>query len=174
MAGTILEGLRAGKCTLIAEIGVNYYDIAVKEGITDMEAAKLMCRKAQEAGIHAVKFQTYKAGTLAAHDSPSYWDRSEEPTASQYELFKKFDHFGEAEYVQLKEYCDEIGIEFLSVGHIGVAGIMSGGHHKGQAVRRGVPNDGSEPKPIGIAAVGPVQKPQDRKLMIHLKILFYR
>ncbi len=114
MAGNIIERISRGQFTLIAEIGVNYYDIAVKEGISNMEAAKLMCREAMDAGIHAVKFQTYKAGTLAAHDSPSYWDRSEEPTASQYELFKKFDSFGEKEYRELKSYCDEIGIEFLS------------------------------------------------------------
>lgn len=111
---TIMKRLEEGKFVLIAEIGVNYYDIATKEGITPMEAAKLMIRKAKEAGIHAVKFQTYKAGTLAAKASPYYWDITEEPTTSQYELFKKFDSFGYEEYKELKEYCDGIGIEFLS------------------------------------------------------------
>lgn len=111
---TIMQRLEDGKFVLIAEIGVNYYDIATKEGITPMEAAKLMVKKAEEAGIHAVKFQTYKAGTLAAKASPYYWDITEEPTTSQYELFKKFDSFGYEEYKELKEYCDEIGIEFLS------------------------------------------------------------
>ncbi len=111
---TIMKRLGEGKFTLIAEIGVNYYDIATKEGITPMEAAKLMIREAKDAGIHAVKFQTYKAGTLAAKASPYYWDINEEPTTSQYELFKKFDSFGYDEYRELKEYCDEIGIEFLS------------------------------------------------------------
>lgn len=114
MAGNIIERVKKGQFTLIAEIGVNYYDIAAKEGISNMEAARLMCKEAKDAGIHAVKFQTYKAGSLAAHDSPSYWDRSEEPTASQYELFRKFDSFGEKEYRELKEYCDSIDIEFLS------------------------------------------------------------
>ncbi|MCR5773743.1 MAG: N-acetylneuraminate synthase family protein [Lachnospiraceae bacterium] len=114
MESTIVERLKAGKFVLIAEIGVNYYDIAEKMGISEMEAAKLMIEKACEAGIHAVKFQTYKAGTLAAKESPSYWDRTEEPTASQYELFKKFDSFGEAEYRELKNYADSLGIEFLS------------------------------------------------------------
>lgn len=109
-----MDRLSEGKFTLIAEIGVNYYDIAVKEGITPMEAAKLMIKEAKGAGIHAVKFQTYKAGTLAAKASPSYWDLTEESTTSQFELFKKFDSFGEAEYRELKEYSDEIGIEFLS------------------------------------------------------------
>ncbi len=111
---TIMSRLAEGRFVLIAEIGVNYYDIATKEGITPMEAAKLMIREAKEAGIHAVKFQTYKAGTLAAKASPYYWDITEEPTQSQYELFKKFDSFGLGEYRELKEYSDEIGIEFLS------------------------------------------------------------
>ncbi|MDO4188087.1 MAG: N-acetylneuraminate synthase family protein [Lachnospiraceae bacterium] len=111
---TIIDRLSEGKFTLIAEIGVNYYDIAVKENITPMEAAKLMIKEAKGAGIHAVKFQTYKAGTLAAKASPSYWDLSEESTTSQYELFQKFDSFGYEEYKELKEYSDEIGIEFLS------------------------------------------------------------
>ena len=110
----IIENLKEGKFTLIAEIGVNYYDIAKKEGISNLEAAKLMIKEAKNAGIDAVKFQTYKAGTLAAKASPYYWDITEEPTQSQYELFKKFDSFGYAEYLELKEYSDEMGIEFLS------------------------------------------------------------
>ncbi len=114
MESIIIERLLEGKFVLIAEIGVNYYDIAKKMGISDMEAAKLMVREAKQAGIHAVKFQTYRAETLAAKESPSYWDLSEEATTSQYELFKKFDSFGEKEYRELKEYCDEINIEFLS------------------------------------------------------------
>ncbi len=114
MESIIIERLREGKFVLIAEIGVNYYDIAKKMGISDMEAAKLMVREAKQAGIHAVKFQTYRAETLAAKESPSYWDLSEEATTSQYELFKKFDSFGKKEYRELKEYCDEIDIEFLS------------------------------------------------------------
>ncbi len=109
-----MERLGAGKFVLIAEIGVNYYDIAKVRGISDMDAAKLMIKEAASAGIHAVKFQTYKAGTLAAKESPYYWDITEEPTRSQYELFKKFDSFGYDEYKELKEYSDSLGIEFLS------------------------------------------------------------
>ena len=82
MINTIQERASAGKFTLIAEIGVNYYDIAVEHNITPMEAAKLMIDKAVEAGIHAVKFQTYKAETLASKNSPFYWDIKEEPTDS--------------------------------------------------------------------------------------------
>ena len=114
MESTIMKRLEEGKFVLIAEIGVNYYDIAKQRGITNMDAAKLMIKSAATAGVHAVKFQTYKAGTLAAKASPYYWDITEEPTRSQYELFTKFDHFGYEEYKELKEYSDEIGVEFLS------------------------------------------------------------
>lgn len=114
MESVITKRLEEGRFVLIAEIGVNYYDIAKKMGISDMDAAKLMIDEAAAAGIHAVKFQTYKAGTLAAKDSPYYWDINEEPTRSQYELFSKFDSFGYREYKELKEHADNVGIEFLS------------------------------------------------------------
>ena len=114
MESTIMKRLGEGKFVLIAEIGVNYYDIAKVRGISNMDAAKLMVKEAKDAGIHAVKFQTYKAGTLAAKASPYYWDITEEPTRSQYELFTKFDSFGYDEYKELKEYSDSVGIEFLS------------------------------------------------------------
>lgn len=99
---------------LIAEIGVNYYDIAEKEEISNMEAAKLMILEAKRCGVDAVKFQSYKAETIASKNSPAYWDLSEEPTTSQYELFKKFDKFGVDEYRELAQYCKELGIMFLS------------------------------------------------------------
>lgn len=102
------------KYYIIAEIGVNYYDIAKKYNISNMDAAKLMCRKAKQGGADAVKFQSYKAETIASKNSPYYWDLKEEPTTSQFELFKKYDSFGEKEYLELKKYCDEIKIEFMS------------------------------------------------------------
>lgn len=114
MLNVIIERATKGKFVLIGEIGVNYYDIAIKEDIYPMDAAKLMIDRAKEAGIHAVKFQTYKACTLAVKASPSYWDTTEETTTSQFELFKKFDSFGVKEYKELSDYCESVGIEFLS------------------------------------------------------------
>lgn len=99
---------------LIAEIGVNFYDIAKKEGMSDMAAAKFMISEAKEFGVDAVKFKSYKAETIASKNSPAYWDLSENPATSQYELFKKFDKFGVGEYRELAEYCQQIGIGFLS------------------------------------------------------------
>lgn len=114
MKSQIIERASEEKFVLIAEIGVNYYDIARKMSTSPLEAAKLMVKEAKEAGVHAVKFQTYKAETLAAKESPSYWDTTEESTTSQYELFKKFDSFSFNEYKELYDYCNELNIEFLS------------------------------------------------------------
>lgn len=112
---SIISDIKEGnKPFIIAEIGVNYYDIATKNNISLMDAAKLMIREAKEAGADAAKFQTYKAGKIASKQSPAYWDTTEESTKSQYELFTKFDKFGESEYKELAEYCKEIGIMFLS------------------------------------------------------------
>ncbi|NUN95971.1 MAG: N-acetylneuraminate synthase family protein [Candidatus Omnitrophica bacterium] len=99
---------------IIAEVGVNYYDIAAKEGVPLMEAAKRMLREAHLGGADAVKFQTYKSAKIAARDSPAYWDTTKETTRSQFELFQKFDHFGEAEYRELAEYAACIGATFFS------------------------------------------------------------
>ena len=101
MNSVIIERAQKGLFTLIAEIGVNYYDIATVRDISPMDAAKLMIDEAIDSGVHAVKFQTYLAGTLAICNSPSYWDLTEEPTQSQYELFQKYDSFGEPEYAEL-------------------------------------------------------------------------
>ena len=114
MESIILKRIKEGKFVLIAEVGVNYYDIAKERNITPMKAAKLMIKEAKESGIHAVKFQTYKAETLAAKESPYYWDINEEPTTSQRKLFEKFDSFGVNEYKELHDYCEKLGIEFLS------------------------------------------------------------
>lgn len=91
---------------IIAEAGVNH------EG--SMELAKRLIDEAKEGGADAIKFQSYKAETLASKNSPYYWDISKEPTRSQYELFKKYDRFWKKEYEELKKYCDQVGIEFMS------------------------------------------------------------
>ena len=46
----LVSRIISGKFTLIAEIGVNYYDIATQRGISPLEAAKLMCCEAKDAG----------------------------------------------------------------------------------------------------------------------------
>jgi N-acetylneuraminate synthase len=91
---------------VIAEAGVNH------EG--SMEIARRLIDEAAEAGADAIKFQTYRADTIAVRDSPAYWDLSKEPTTSQHELFAKYDSFWKGEFVALRRHCDEAGIEFMS------------------------------------------------------------
>lgn len=91
---------------IIAEAGVNH------EG--SMDTAKRLIDEAKEGGADAIKFQTYKAETIASKESPAYWDTTKEPTESQYKLFKKHDKFWKKEFIELKEYCDQVDIEFMS------------------------------------------------------------
>lgn len=99
---------------IIAEIGVNYYEIAEKYNISALDAAKLMMKNAKDAGADAAKFQTYKAETLTMVDSPGSWDRNDITVDTQYELFKLYDKFGEQEYSELSKYAKEIDIDFMS------------------------------------------------------------
>lgn len=99
---------------VIAEIGVNFYDTAKELNITPLEAAKLYIDKAADAEIDCAKFQSYKAGTISSKNSPAYWDTRKEPTKTQYELFQKFDHFGESEYTELAYYTHLKGMDFTS------------------------------------------------------------
>jgi N-acetylneuraminate synthase len=91
---------------VIAEAGVNH------EG--SMETARRLIAEASEGGADAIKFQTYRADTIASINSPAYWDTNKEPTASQHELFQKYDKFWKKEFEQLKTCCDDAGIEFFS------------------------------------------------------------
>ena len=93
---------------LIAEIGVNH------EG--SINKAFEMIEKAKRGGANAVKFQTYKAERIASKNSPSYWDRTKENCSNQYQLFKKYDSFGEDEYIMLQKHL--YGKEFYMIGMI--------------------------------------------------------
>ena len=91
---------------LIAEIGVNH------EG--SLEKAKELIELAKRGGADAVKFQSYKANKIASKNSPAYWDLNNEPTRSQYDLFKKYDNFSDSDYLTLYNYCKTIEIDFIS------------------------------------------------------------
>ncbi|SDK06765.1 N-acetylneuraminate synthase [Halovenus aranensis] len=100
---------------LIAEIGVNHFDIADEEDISKVAAAKKMVAQAADAGVDAVKFQSYSAESLASRNSPAYWDTEEESTASQYELFSQYDEFGAAEFEEIAAWsASNYDIDFLS------------------------------------------------------------
>ena len=79
---------------IIAEAGVNH------EG--SMNSAMRLIDEAKEGGADAIKFQTYRAASIAIKNSPAYWDLKKEPIDSQYELFKKYDKFWRDEFIKLK------------------------------------------------------------------------
>lgn len=91
---------------IIAEAGVNHE--------CSMPKALRLIKSAKEGGAHAIKFQTYKADSLASKFTPAYWDLKKEKISNQNELFAKYDKFNEKDYKKLKNYCDKIKIEFLS------------------------------------------------------------
>tara|TARA_B100000963_G_scaffold358210_1_gene382319 strand:- start:61676 stop:62731 length:1056 start_codon:yes stop_codon:yes gene_type:complete len=90
----------------IAEVGVNHEN--------NINLAEKIIKQAKAGKADAVKFQTYKAETIAAKNSPYYWDLKKVSIKSQYKLFKKYDKFNEDEFVKLKKICDHYKIEFLS------------------------------------------------------------
>jgi sialic acid synthase SpsE len=106
LSDVITSRIKINTPFIIAEIGVNH------EG--SLALAKRQILEAKEGGAHAVKFQSYKAGKIAVKNSPAYWDQSKESTPTQFELFKKFDSFGKAEFNELYQFSCKNDIEFLS------------------------------------------------------------
>ncbi|MHA1200781.1 MAG: N-acetylneuraminate synthase family protein [Candidatus Heimdallarchaeaceae archaeon] len=91
-----------GKPFIIAEAGVNYEN--------SMETALEMVRQAAANGADAIKFQSYKAETIAAKDSPAYWDTDK----TQRDFFKLYDSFSEDDYKELAREAERNNIFFLS------------------------------------------------------------
>lgn len=92
---------------LIAEIGVNHNG--------SVELAKEMVSSAKECGADIVKFQTFSADSLAAICTPKvpYQLRTSDPGESHHAMLKKLELSREA-HVELKVFCDRLGIEFCS------------------------------------------------------------
>ncbi len=95
------------KTLIIAEAGVNHNG--------NFELAKKLVDKAVEGGADIVKFQTCKAENVISRyaDKAEYQKVTTGEADSQLEMVKKLMLTYE-QYGQLKEYCDEKGIEFLS------------------------------------------------------------
>ena len=96
--------LRRDRPFLVAEAGVNH-EASLSTAIEMVDAAAA-------AGADMIKFQSYKAETLASRRSPAYWDRRCEPAASQFELFRRYDAFDVEEYRKLAERCEAKGVLF--------------------------------------------------------------
>ncbi len=93
---------------IIAEAGVNHngsLDLALK-----------LCDKAKEAGVDAIKFQTWitdnivtKSTDLASYQKINIVTKSE----SQFQMLKKLE-LSFNDFIEIQKYCISIGLQFLS------------------------------------------------------------
>lgn len=92
---------------IIGEAGVNH------DG--DIKKAKLLIDIAKDAGCDCVKFQTFKTENIVTYNAPKakYQIENTNNSDSQYEMLKKLE-LDYLEFVELKRYCDEQKIDFLS------------------------------------------------------------
>ncbi|MFK2827250.1 N-acetylneuraminate synthase [Bacillus sp. B190/17] len=92
---------------IIAEAGVNHNG--------DIELAKKLVDIAVEAKADAVKFQTFKTENVISNQAPKadYQIRTTGEEESQFEMVKKLE-LSFSQFKELKAYCEERNIEFLS------------------------------------------------------------
>ena len=95
------------KTLIIAEAGVNHNG--------SFELAKQLVDKAAEAGADIVKFQTCKAENVISRyaDKAEYQKKTTGEADTQLDMVRKLMLTYE-QYGQLKDYCEEKGIRFLS------------------------------------------------------------
>jgi len=92
---------------LIAEAGVNHNG--------KISLAKKLIDVAVEANVDAIKFQTFKTKEvfITSTPKPQYQISNEKDKESFDEMARKFE-FSEKDFKNLKKYCDDKGIIFLS------------------------------------------------------------
>ena len=92
---------------IIAEAGVNHNG--------SLELAKNLVDKAKEAGADCVKFQTFIASQIVSKNAvkADYQKKQTANSESQHEMLKKLE-LSFDDFIELNNYCKEIGIEFLS------------------------------------------------------------
>jgi len=88
---------------IIAEAACNH--------MCDIALAKTMIDRAAEAGVNAIKFQTYKAEKLVTKDAVAFWG---DDKMSQVEYYRRLDRFGKNEYQELFKYAVDRGLVAFS------------------------------------------------------------
>ena len=95
------------KIFIIGEAGVNHNG--------DLNLAFKLCDAAREAGVDAVKFQTFKTEKFVtpAAELAAYQKETINTSKTQFDMIKELELSYE-DFIKIKNYCDKIGIEFLS------------------------------------------------------------
>lgn len=96
------------KTVIIAEAGVNHNG--------NIDYGKRLIDEAFNAGADIIKFQTYKAEKLTTKKAPRFWnwEGEEKKDGTQFDSYSNLDSFGVKEHKILFEYCNRVGIEFMS------------------------------------------------------------
>ncbi len=105
---TLVERLiRLDKVFIIAEAGVNHNG--------NIDTAKKMIDVAYEAGVDAIKFQSFKASKLVSENAKKaeYQLKTTNSQESQYQMLKGLE-IDYTQHVELKRFCEQRGITFLS------------------------------------------------------------
>ena len=91
---------------IIAEAGVNHNG--------SFELAYKLVDAAKNAGVDCIKFQTFKSKNLVSHTAKkAEYQKATTGDSSQQDMLKKLE-LSYDEFLVLKDYCDQVGICFLS------------------------------------------------------------
>lgn len=95
------------KTFIIAEAGVNHNG--------DIQLAKRLIDVAADAGVDAVKFQTWKTELLVTEDAQmaEYQIENTQVEESQFQMLKRLE-LSYDDFFELKDYCDTKAITFMS------------------------------------------------------------
>lgn len=98
---------KKNKTFIIAEVGVNHNG--------SIAAAKKLVKIAKDSGADAVKFQTFELENLLTKKvkKAGYQKKNLGNSDSQYDMLSKL-VLSESDFVKIKKYCNEVGIEFMS------------------------------------------------------------
>ncbi len=108
-----LDFANRAKSYIIAEAGVNH------DG--SLEKAKKLVDAAIFAGVDAVKFQTFKTEKIVTEDTKQadYQIENLGKDEGQFKMLKRLE-LAESDFKEIKNYCGEKGITFLSTPHSGI------------------------------------------------------
>lgn len=97
------------KTFIIAEAGVNHNG--------DINLALKLCDAAKEAGVDAIKFQTWKTEKIVTKEASmaDYQRENTQQEQSQFDMLKALE-LSYSNFVEINKYCNKIGILFLSTG----------------------------------------------------------